>query len=1041
MSNASPPDSPDVRRAESRPVYTNVPTTPTTPETSHHAPSRRIYSPPASEHQISSPLYYSRSVGSTSTMAPPPEYLSRSQWNGSGTNPTQETDPDRLERVDSPSFTRETSRSAYQPSSSSVEIEIHTLPNSPVNQAHQPDSIKPSAPHRPFYQSPDSDLDLHHRPYAAHTFGQTGSDPLDVNDHEKLASKSKHEPELTSPNLHFTEDEHTDTDQDGQGFDDYDWDNDDDLEGDVRFDDLNDRKRGQHQHHRRRTLARRLSPYNVIKFLITTFIGNIFICLALIVPPLFLGYGGYLQHGDSESAAHSRYVHDNVAAWMYWASYNLLCSWALYLLVELAPKVFIMLVNIIWGDVHENIKSKVEIFHTAKQWLKNILYAAMLWGSWVIIFNGIFGLHSPSETEKSKAEYTDVVVIVVQLLFFFTLVLSLEKLLLLSISMSFHQVAYSDRIQKVTQALAVLDILQDYRPKRKSHPGMTHSRSHSGDILTLKAISAQLTSPSKKGFEHDATFSSMEPPKTRWWQRKKIDRALKNEKDQTTILEMSPKNESGRKADSANLPFNLTKSMSDDPYRVTSPNKQDSSTGHDGRPAIKRRNSQTTFAVIARRGASAAKIARAAMKDPVSVVGKKSGLALDINNPTEAKKLARRIFFSFRSDANRNYLIPSDFYPAFPTEELAKKAFSIFDSDGNGDISRTEVKNEIFRVYKERRALSQSLQDVGHAIGRLDGIMLGIAAIVFLFIALEVVRIDISKTLTSVYTIGVAAAFVFKGTAANVFDSIIMVFCTHPFDTGDRIIMDNAGVEEILVVKQMGLLVTVFLRWDGTEWFAPNSLIGQKFIINLRRSNSQFENATVQFGWDTPLEKIDELEEKMNDWLQTDEQRRFEPGTAAVIQHLVNQQYIEITFGMIHRENWQDWGARWNRRTAFHAAINYYSRQLGITFYGSEQPVEMRNWNNLKHHLLDDDDDDEPLNDQDGNQSIQEQKEIDEYENPRKEKVKIPDQNINNNNQVEGKGSEIRLPEVLGFSPPPESGTGMRKRRKFSKKKAMLGDS
>ncbi|KAI9619678.1 hypothetical protein H4Q26_014060 [Puccinia striiformis f. sp. tritici PST-130] len=37
-------------------------------------------------------------------------------------------------------------------------------------------------------------------------------------------------------------------------------------------------------------------------------------------------------------------------------------------------------------------------------------------------------------------------------------------------------------------------------------------------------------------------------------------------------------------------------------------------------------DSQTTFATLAPRDASAAKIARAAMKDPVLVVGKKSGL-------------------------------------------------------------------------------------------------------------------------------------------------------------------------------------------------------------------------------------------------------------------------------------------------------------------------------------------------------------------------------------------------------------------------------
>lgn len=144
--------------------------------------------------------------------------------------------------------------------------------------------------------------------------------------------------------------------------------------------------------------------------------------------------------------------------------------------------------------------------------------------------------------------------------------------------------------------------------------------------------------------------------------------------------------------------------------------------------------------------------------------------------------------------------------------------------------------------------------------------------------------------------------FVQKSTASNVFDAIILVFCTHPFDTGDRIFMDNNGVEECLVVKRMGLLVTVFERWDGTEWFAPNALLNQKsalpspsiehrltlatvtVITNLRRSDPQFENATLQLGWDTPLKKLDQLEEKMNNWLSTDPERRFAPSTACVIQ-------------------------------------------------------------------------------------------------------------------------------------------------------------
>lgn len=43
--------------------------------------------------------------------------------------------------------------------------------------------------------------------------------------------------------------------------------------------------------------------------------------------------------------------------------------------------------------------------------------------------------------------------------------------------------------------------------------------------------------------------------------------------------------------------------------------------------------------------------------------------------------------------------------------------------------------------------------------------------------------------------------------------------------------------------------------------------------------------------------------------------------------------------GIPHNSTWQDWGAHNTRKTAFHAAVNHYSRQLGITWSASTQPV------------------------------------------------------------------------------------------------------
>jgi small-conductance mechanosensitive channel len=139
--------------------------------------------------------------------------------------------------------------------------------------------------------------------------------------------------------------------------------------------------------------------------------------------------------------------------------------------------------------------------------------------------------------------------------------------------------------------------------------------------------------------------------------------------------------------------------------------------------------------------------------------------------------LARSIYKRFR-DRRRKDLIPSDFYPAFPTEEAATEAFRVFDKDNNGDISRAEIKTTLLRVYKERRFLSRSMHDVGEALNTLHAIVLFFAGVILFFITLSVFGVEIDNLLTSVYSIGIAASFIFKNSASSAFDAVMFLFVT-----------------------------------------------------------------------------------------------------------------------------------------------------------------------------------------------------------------------------------------------------------------------
>ncbi|CAD6967243.1 unnamed protein product [Tilletia controversa] len=145
--------------------------------------------------------------------------------------------------------------------------------------------------------------------------------------------------------------------------------------------------------------------------------------------------------------------------------------------------------------------------------------------------------------------------------------------------------------------------------------------------------------------------------------------------------------------------------------------------------------------------------------------------------------------------------------------------------------------------------------------------------------------------------------------------------------------------EQIMVVKRMSLLSTQFTLADGTDMYVSNALLGTLMIHNFRRSGYQWESVPLQFPFDTPLAKLDAVEDDMKHWLATEPERMFEPSTSIVPQKMEGMRSISCTVGMTHRANWQDWGARFARRNAFYAALSYYCKKHGVRYATSLQPV------------------------------------------------------------------------------------------------------
>ncbi|KAF8592464.1 hypothetical protein K439DRAFT_1625826 [Ramaria rubella] len=830
------------------------------------------------------------------------------------------------------------------------------------------------------------------------------------------------EPTGKVPSLAGTDDEEFDEN--------YDWSTDEDLvDEEAKF----EHKIGGNQP------RKGWGPKRIATFFLSTLVGSTLLAGVIVSVPLILHFY-YLAPVRTE---HRQTITDNVSAWLYWAAANILLSWYLAMIVDIIPVICNLLIGLAWGEINESVRSRIELYNAAKDKLKPTLYGASGWVSWLVIFDGIYNLYDRHNESRSRAQYTPRTYQVIQFFFFFTFVLSAEKILCHIIAFAFHRKAFNDRIESLKHDLKVIDHLRGYRPKR-------HSAKNSGIRgFSLAGLVAGTpgyeksgfmfggssgTSNEKQGFPHHYAPPSRpitpDPLSDDNTHAGDIEEGAERGNQDLTKLRARrtwslPFTLSSRQnSSSINVTPAVPTALADHPYRshgshTYPPSADPNNAFRPGKavPQLRRMDEEDSTVIQAARA-----LKTAVLHDARNIKGKEDGpsaLGWDVNSAHEAKRLARSIYLAFIGDHRRKYLIPSDFYPAYGRHEDAAEAFRVFDKDNNGDISRAEIKTKVLKVYKERRALSKSLRDVSNALQTLDGIMIFFAMVILFFISLSVFKIAIGSSLTSFYTIGIAASFIFKNAASSAFDAVIFIFVTHPFDTGDRVFVDD----ENLVVKKMGLFATTFMRSDGTETYYFNSQLFTKFITNVQRSGKMAENLTIQVAWRTPLEKLDQLEYHMNEWLATEENRWFDPHTAITLQKIDYQRCLEFTMGISHNGTWQDWGLRNVRKTAFLAAVHFYCWQLDITFHNSSQPIfiaeDEKHLSKVNLHIPE---------------------HLAAPVSPRSDAFVSPKGlDAHSSNDMTSGGGEIKVIEaakaVLGFMPPPERRTGLTRARKSKMRK------
>ncbi|KAI6679712.1 hypothetical protein NL676_033593 [Syzygium grande] len=307
----------------------------------------------------------------------------------------------------------------------------------------------------------------------------------------------------------------------------------------------------------------------------------------------------------------------------------------------------------------------------------------------------------------------------------------------------------------------------------------------------------------------------------------------------------------------------------------------------------------------------------------------------EITNEWEARAAAYQIFRNVAKPGSK--FIEEEDLLRFMKKEDVDNVIPLFpEAVETRKIRRSSLKNWLVNVYLERKSLALSLNDTKTAIDELNNLASAVLIIVIIIIWLLLMGFMTTKVLVFISSQLLLVVFMFGNTAKTVFEAIIFVFVMHPFDVGDRCVID--GVQ--MVVEEMNILTTIFLRYDGEKIFYPNSVLATKPISNFYRSPEMSDVVEFTVDFSTSVEKIGDLKSRIKTYLES-KPKHWRPGHNVVVKEIENVNKLKLGLYITHTINFQNYGDKNSRRSELMLELKKIFEELDIKYRLLPQEVQI----------------------------------------------------------------------------------------------------
>ncbi|KAK1261333.1 Mechanosensitive ion channel protein 10 [Acorus gramineus] len=307
----------------------------------------------------------------------------------------------------------------------------------------------------------------------------------------------------------------------------------------------------------------------------------------------------------------------------------------------------------------------------------------------------------------------------------------------------------------------------------------------------------------------------------------------------------------------------------------------------------------------------------------------------EITSELEARNTADRIFKNVAKKGHK-YIEEDDLLKFLKIEEVHTILPLFAGAAETRMIKRSAFRDWVVRAYRERKSLAHALNDTKTAVQQLHKLASAIVVVIIIVETIMVMGLATSKVLLVVSSQLLLIGFVFQNTCKVIFESIVFVFVMHPFDVGDRCVID--GVQ--MIVEEMNILNTVFVRFDNEKIYYPNVVLLSKPISNFYRSPNMAD--TIDFSIDvaTPVESISSMKKLVQTYIDN-KSKHWQPKHSIIFKEIENVNKMKMALIVTHTMNHQDFGEKNSRRSELIFELKKIFETLGIKYNLLPQEVHL----------------------------------------------------------------------------------------------------